>query len=237
VRRAIILATLSLLLLAVTGITLARESTIGTARNSLTESTIREGTATTTGEPTATTVRQGSNTADEGSAHRSEPAAGTVTENSTESEADDPEATEEEATGDKGENIGKPKGVGSLQGVGGELVVGSGKAKVDEEANAGGGQQKVILCHKAKKTLMVGAPAQDAHLRHGDTLGVCRSAGAKPEPPDETLGRGAAQNGDGGGGQQRVTLCHKDKKTLTVGAPAQSAHLRHGDTRGRCVGQ
>jgi hypothetical protein len=34
-----------------------------------------------------------------------------------------------------------------------------------------------------------------------------------------------------------VTLCHKGKKTLTVGAPAQSAHLRHGDTRGRCVGQ
>jgi hypothetical protein len=93
-----------------------------------------------------------------------------VTENST--EADDPEVTEEEATGGKGENIGKPKGVGSLQGVGGELV-GSGKAKVDEEANAGGGQQKVILCHKAKKTLMVGAPAQDAHLRHGDTRVRC----------------------------------------------------------------
>jgi len=95
----------------------------------------------------------------------------------------------------------------------------------------------VILCHKAKKPLMVGAPAQDAHLRHGDTLGVCQSAGAKPEPADETLGQGAAQNGDGGGGQQKVTLCHKGKKTLTVGVPAQSAHLRHGDTRGPCVGQ
>ena len=174
-RRAIILATLSLLLLAVTGITLARESTIGTARNSLTESTVRDSTATTIGEPTATTVRQGTNTAEEGSAPRSEPAAGTVTENSTEPEADDPEVIEEEATGGKGENIGKPKGVGSLRGIGGELV-GSGKARVDGEANAGGGQQKVILCHKAKKTLMVGAPAQDAHLRHGDTWGVCRSA-------------------------------------------------------------
>lgn len=158
-----------------------------------------------------------------------------MTENSTEPEADDPEVIEEEATGGKGENIGKPKGGGSLRGIGGKLV-GGGKAKVDEESNADGGQQKVILCHKAKKTLMVGAPAQDAHLRHGDTLGFCQSAGAKAEPPDETPGQGAAQNGDGGGGQQKVTLCHKGKKTLTVGAPAQTAHLRHGDTKGPCLG-
>jgi len=35
-------------------------------------------------------------------------------------------------------------------------------------------------------------------------------------------------------GKQKVTLCHKGKKTITVGAPAVKAHLRHGDTLGRC---
>jgi Excalibur calcium-binding domain len=37
-----------------------------------------------------------------------------------------------------------------------------------------------------------------------------------------------------GAGQQKVTVCHKGKKTLTVGAPALAAHERHGDTKGSC---
>jgi hypothetical protein len=36
------------------------------------------------------------------------------------------------------------------------------------------------------------------------------------------------------GSQRKVTLCHKDKTTLTVGAPALAAHLRHDDTQGAC---
>jgi hypothetical protein len=32
----------------------------------------------------------------------------------------------------------------------------------------------------------------------------------------------------------KVTLCHKGKKTISVGASAVSAHLRHGDTLGAC---
>jgi len=35
-------------------------------------------------------------------------------------------------------------------------------------------------------------------------------------------------------GKTKVTLCHKGKKTITVGKPAAKAHLRHGDTLGRC---
>jgi hypothetical protein len=35
------------------------------------------------------------------------------------------------------------------------------------------------------------------------------------------------------GGDQKVTLCHKGK-TITVGAPAQEAHERHGDSPGAC---
>ena len=32
---------------------------------------------------------------------------------------------------------------------------------------------KVVVCHKGKKTIVIGAPAVPAHLRHGDTLGEC----------------------------------------------------------------
>ena len=37
----------------------------------------------------------------------------------------------------------------------------------------GEGQEKVLVCHKGKKTLELAAPAVDAHLRHGDTRGPC----------------------------------------------------------------
>ena len=38
----------------------------------------------------------------------------------------------------------------------------------------------------------------------------------------------------GGGGQDKVTICHKGH-TITIGAPAVDAHLRnHGDTIGAC---
>jgi hypothetical protein len=33
--------------------------------------------------------------------------------------------------------------------------------------------EKVILCHKGRKTITVGAPAVPAHLAHGDILGAC----------------------------------------------------------------
>jgi hypothetical protein len=32
----------------------------------------------------------------------------------------------------------------------------------------------------------------------------------------------------------RVTLCHKGKKTITVGASAVESHLDHGDALGAC---
>jgi Ca2+-binding RTX toxin-like protein len=43
----------------------------------------------------------------------------------------------------------------------------------------------------------------------------------------------AAQNG-AALGTTKVTLCHKGKNTITVGAPAQAAHMRHGDETGAC---
>lgn len=40
--------------------------------------------------------------------------------------------------------------------------------------------------------------------------------------------------GDDGRGQSKVTLCHKQKKTITVAEPAVDAHLGHGDRLGPC---
>ena len=36
------------------------------------------------------------------------------------------------------------------------------------------GADKVRVCHKGKKTLEVGEAAFEAHLKHGDSPGVCR---------------------------------------------------------------
>jgi hypothetical protein len=36
----------------------------------------------------------------------------------------------------------------------------------------GYGKTKVWICHKGKKTIRVGAPAVQAHLRHGDVVGM-----------------------------------------------------------------
>ena len=35
--------------------------------------------------------------------------------------------------------------------------------------------------------------------------------------------------------EKKVTLCHKGKKTLSVGKPAAKAHMKHGDTLGACA--
>jgi hypothetical protein len=40
-----------------------------------------------------------------------------------------------------------------------------------------------------------------------------------------------------GKGTQKVTICHKGRKTIRVGAPALKAHLGHGDQPGACWAQ
>ena len=59
----------------------------------------------------------------------------------------------------------------------------------------------------------------------------------KPGKPEKQAAPSTAQYQYGPSGHQygktKVTLCHKGK-TITVGAPAAKAHLRHGDKLGRC---
>ena len=98
------------------------------------------------------------------------------------------------------------------------LTAGSNNVGKPPDDVRGGSEQKVLVCHKGKKTLTVGAPALVAHLGHGDTEGSC--------PTDA--------GGGGGEGQDKVPVCHKGRMTLTVAAPAWAAHERHGDTLGAC---
>ena len=39
-----------------------------------------------------------------------------------------------------------------------------------------------------------------------------------------------------GGGQEKITLCHKGKTTIIVAAPAAKGHTKHGDVAGACGG-
>ena len=181
-RRALILATLTLLLLAVAGITVAQESDFSPEGSYQTEPTAQEA-----------TTWESTEFADEEPVEENERAGADVVENSVEPEADNSEVTKDKAAKgeSKREKRGKPKGVGKPERAGGRPEgtgepAGKGKAEgvgngekagepgdESEEANGGGGQQKITLCHKSKNTITVGAPAEDAHIRHGDSRGAC----------------------------------------------------------------
>jgi hypothetical protein len=72
------------------------------------------------------------------------------------------------------------------------------------------------------------------------SMAALAAAPNKGKPGKPKKGKGtptAAKHQYGPSGHQygktKVTLCHKGK-TITVGAPAARAHLRHGDTLGAC---
>jgi len=69
-----------------------------------------------------------------------------------------------------GKKYGKPRVAGKPPGKSRPATV-----RPDHAGEKGfdGNLGKVILCHKARVTISVGAPAASAHLRHGDRLGVC----------------------------------------------------------------
>jgi hypothetical protein len=253
--RAVVLTTLVLLLLAVAGVSAAQDSGIfagGPNSDDPPGSTTQERTSfeATVAEDTMASVLPGASSEPKVGESASEP---TVVSEPTVGESENPTvaAPGEQTLPPGSNNFGKP--AKSARGVGKSALVGkvphigkppdevghpaNGKPQErgnDQEHGRGGIQQKVTLCHKDKKTLTVGAPALAAHQRHGDTQGACRTEGAGSELSGETIKPEAANNGGGGsGGQDKVPLCHKNK-TLTVGAQAQEAHLRHGDSPGTC---
>ena len=70
-------------------------------------------------------------------------------------------------------------------------------------------------------------------LNAGNQGNIGRGVG-RPEHAGKPLDGGDSEVRGSGGSQQKVTLCHKGKNTITVGEPAQAAHVRHGDTLGPC---
>ena len=197
--RAVVLTTLVLLLLAVAGVSAAQDSGIFAAEPNSDEppgSTTQERTSleTTVAEDTMTTALPGTSSEPKGGEDASEP---TLVTEPTVGETEKPTAS---APGEKtlspgsnnvgkpansGRIVGKPKHVGKASNIGkppddnvGHPTNGEPQECGNEaEHGRGGSQKKVPLCHKNKKSLTVGAQAQSAHLRHGDSLGACRPAG------------------------------------------------------------
>src|SRR5918995_3110004 len=254
--RAVVLTTLVLLLLAVAGVSVAQDGRIFAGEpnsDDPPESATPERTSleATVSEETTTSPPPGAFSEKEDRQNSPEP---TVVTESTVVESEKPAAapTREETPTPGTNAVGNPgvgvRGVGKAE----KAVKGSdpaaGTAEIGQQGNGepvergneevherSDSQQKVTLCHKGNKTLTVGAPALTAHRRHGDDPGACQADVVGPEPSGEARGPEAAKSGGGGsGGQDKVILCHKDKNTLTVGAPAQEAHLRHGDILGAC---
>ena len=62
---------------------------------------------------------------------------------------------------------------GDTKGACSEEPQGTIEDEENEKVNAESGTQKIILCHKGRKTIRVAKPAVSAHLRHGDTRGAC----------------------------------------------------------------
>jgi hypothetical protein len=96
-----------------------------------------------------------------------------------------------------------------------------------------------------EKTLPPGSNNFGKPANSGRGVGKPEHAGKVPnigKPPDEVVhpanGKPQERGNEGehgrGGSQQKITLCHKEKNTLTVGAPALAAHQRHGDRQGAC---
>jgi hypothetical protein len=255
--RAVVLTTLVLLLLAVAGVSAAHESGIfggGSISDGPPGSTTQERTSfeTTMMEDTMTSALPGASSEPKDGEDGSEPA---VVSEPAVGQTEKPTAA---APGEKkltpgpnnvgkpansGRVLGKPEHVGKVPNIGkspdddaGHPANGKHEERGNEvEHSRPSSQQKVTLCHKDNKTLTVGAPALAAHQRHGDTQGACQTEGAGSELSGEKMQPEAAKNGGvANGGQDKVTLCHKNKKTLTVGTQARAAHLRHGDSLGAC---
>lgn len=199
-RRAIIFATLTILLLAVAGVTVAGENslTFGQRTGDQTESTAPE---TTKLDPDAPEVTVPEATIPEATVPEATAPEETVDEGTVETTGVVPEEPEEPGAGNYGgiqedngieeanepaAKAGKPehaqggKKKGMLRETGKPehprkppirgKPDGVGKAGVKR---AGGNLGKVTLCHKGRVTISVGAPAEPAHLRHGDRLGAC----------------------------------------------------------------
>ena len=190
--RAIVLTTLVLLLSAIAGVSVAQEGKIfagGPNGEGPSESTSPESTSPETTGPEDATTSQPPGASPETEDRRDVPEPTVVDETTVEEPEKPPAAPVEEGTptpgneagmpGDSGRKVGKPEHASKAPGLSnpharvGPHHAGKPPERENGEPDPGAGRPKVVLCHRGK-TLTVGAPAQAAHLRHGDSLGACR---------------------------------------------------------------
>ena len=80
-----------------------------------------------------------------------------------------------------------------------------------------------------------GKPGKPEHAQGSKKYGKSRVSGKPPGKSRPATGRpDFAGEKRFKGNPGKVTLCHKDRVTISVGAPAEPAHLRHGDKLGAC---
>jgi hypothetical protein len=203
-RQAVIFSTLILLLMAVAGITGAQED-YSPDRRSQTEPASQDA-----------TIREPIELVDGRSVEGNEPTKEDGIENPDESEVVNSEVAEDKAAKaeSKGlnrvrpENIEKPEHVGDV----------SGKGKPSSTGKPGS----------------IGKPEELGKPEEGDGPEGRGKLTSKGKPVGATKTKSNSQRTDDGRGQKKITLCHKGKHAITVGAPAKGAHLHHGDNLGDC---
>ena len=192
-RRAVILATLTCILFAVAGVTVAGENTFtsGSPDGDQTEST---GLGRTVPEATALKA--------------------TVPEATVPDDVEKPVEGTVEAT----------VGVHEEQKEPGKGETGAG--------NYGGIQDDNRIEDAGEPT---GKPNKPEHAQGGKKYGKPRVAGKPPgksKPATDRPDDAGEKGFDGNPG--KITLCHKERVTISVGAPAWPAHQRHRDSLGTC---
>ena len=157
-RRAVILATLTYILFAVAGVTVAGENTFtsGSPDGDQTEST---GLGRTVPEATALEATVPDDV--------EKPVEGTIRIEDAGEPTGKPNKLEHAQGGKK---YGKPRVAGKPPG---KSKPATGRPDDAGEKGFDGNPGKVTLCHKERVTISVGAPAWPAHQRHGDWLGAC----------------------------------------------------------------
>jgi hypothetical protein len=204
-RRAVILATLTCILFAVAGVTVAGENTFpsGSQDGDQTESTVPESTVAGRIAPEATASE------------------------ATVSEATVPEVTVPETT--VPEDVKK-----TVEGTEEATVVVHEEPKEPGKGAPGAGNYGGI--QNDNRIEKAGEPTgKPEHAQGGKKYGKPRVAGKPPGKSRPATGRpdhAGKKRFEGNPG--KVTLCHKSRVTISVGAPAEPAHLRHGDRRGAC---
>ena len=94
------------------------------------------------------------------------------------------------------------------------------------------GKEKVVLCHKQKKTIRVGKPAVAAHLRHGDQVGTCAQVAAKQKAAKEKAAAKKAAAAAKKAAKKAAAAAKKAGKKQTAAAKKAEKQAGNGKSSG-----